>query len=215
MPFAASVFLAAVLAMQSGSAAQDWEKRAEKQAEKIIKLNGTGTDLALQKQILGMSKEDQEVRMKEIATSDPERPEILKQMEQTDSRLTSELKQIVAAHGWPTIALVGAKASQAAAVILIHSPDHDWQEQLIPQLQKLVGREQILGSDIATLIDRVLVSQGKLQRFGTQFKITDGKMVMEPVEDPKHLEKRRAHYMLPPMAIYRTMLRDLYKMPVQ
>jgi hypothetical protein len=215
IPLAASLLLASSLAMQSVSPSQDWEKRFDQQTEKIVKANGTGTDLALQQQILRMVEEDQEIRKKHIAPNEQEFPELVKQMEQTDVRLTNELKQIVASHGWPTVALVGIRASQAAALILIHSPDRDWQEQLIPQLQKLVDLDQIIGSDIAPLIDKVLLSRGQLQRFGTRFKITGGKMVLEPVEDPKHLEERRARYLLPPMKIYRAMLRDMYKMPVQ
>jgi hypothetical protein len=128
-------------------------------------------------------------------------------MESTDVRLTDQLKGIVAQKGWPTISLVGPEASQAAATILVHSPDHDWQRRMMSLLHRLVDQDKIFGSDIAGLTDRTLVSQGKPQKFGTQFKQVDGKMVMMPVKDAKHLEQRRAKYLLPPMLVYRQLIR--------
>lgn len=205
------ISLAAILLVFSCIAsAQDWEKQAEAHAQKLIKKNGPGTDLSLQKQLLAMREKDQSIRMRDINASPKEQPELAKQMESTDIRLTSKLKQIVAAHGWPTIALVGAKASEAAGLILIHSRDHDWQAQLLPSLQQLAEQEKIFGDQVATLTDKILVARGKPQRFGTQFKFANGKMIIEPVEDPQHLEERRAKYGLPPMSIYRKMLAEMY-----
>jgi hypothetical protein len=37
---------------------------------------------------------------------------------------------------------------------------------------------------------------------------------MLPVEDPEHLEQRRAQYLLPPMAEYKKMLADLYHVKI-
>jgi hypothetical protein len=190
--------------------AQDWEKQAEAHAQELIKKNGPGTDLSLQKQLLGMREEDQSIRMREINASSKGRATLAKQMENTDLRLTRELKKIVAAHGWPTIALVGSKASEAAGLILIHSRDHDWQAQMLPSLQRLAEQEKIFGDQVALLTDKILVARGVPQKFGTQFKFVNGKMIMEPVEDPPHLEQRRARYGLPPMSVYRKMLADMY-----
>ena len=113
------------------------------------------------------------------------------------------------------VAVGGAQASQAAAVMLVHSADHPWQEQLLPQLQKLVDEDKIFGSDVAGLTDRILVAQAKPQRFGTQFKTVNGKISLWPIEDSEHLEERRARYLLPPMDVYRKMLSDMYHMPLE
>jgi hypothetical protein len=203
------------MACQVSAQPGDWEARAEARAHRLIEKNGSGTDAALQQELLQMYKTDQEVRTRLNSAPEGERPEITKEMEEIDLRLTARMKQIVAAKGWPTIALVGAEASQAAAVMLTHSSDHEWQALLLPRLRKLVAKEQIFGSDIATLTDRILVSQGNLQLFGTQFKQTDGRMVMMPVKDLEHLEQRRAQYLLPPMPAYRKLLADVYHMPIE
>jgi Family of unknown function (DUF6624) len=84
-----------------------------------------------------------------------------------------------------------------------------------PLLHNLVEQDKIFGSDVAVLTDRILVSEGKPQEFGTQFKQLDGKMVMMPVKDPRHLEKRRAKYLLPPMPVYRKLISDMYHLPAE
>ena len=208
-----ALLAAMVVALIGGTACaqtQKWEQQEEARAQKLIKKNGPGSDTALKKRLASMMAEDQGIRRREINALPKERPELLRQMDKTDAKLTAELKQIVAAHGWPTIALVGARASQGAAVILIHSPDHRWQGELLPGLQKLVQEKKIFGSDIATLTDKILVARHAPQKFGTQFNFANGKMLMEPVEDPEHLEERRALYGLPPMDLYRKMLSDMY-----
>jgi hypothetical protein len=218
MPVAFICFGASILApicCQVSAQQEDWEARAETHAHHLIEKNGPGTDAALKRELLQMYRTDQEIRMRLNSVPEHERPEITKQMEENDVRLTARMKQIVAAKGWPTIALVGPEASQAAAVMLTHSPDHEWQGMLLPRLRKLVAEEQIFGSDIAGLTDRILVSQGKLQLFGTQFKQIDGKMAMMPVRDSKHLEQRRAQYLLPPMPAYRKMLGEMYHMQIE
>lgn len=132
-------------------------------------------------------------------------------MPMVDTRLTRELKAIVAAHGWPTISLVGIEASQAAALILIHSPDHDFQRRLIPELERLVKDKKIVGADVATLIDKTLVAEGRRQRYGTQYSWKgEGPMSMDPVEDPAGLEQRRKAFLLPPLAVYDCYMRATY-----
>jgi hypothetical protein len=197
------------------SAQADWEARAEAKAHQLIQKNGPGTDAALKQGLLKMYAEDQSIRNRLDAAPAEQRAELDKQMEEIDARLTTRLKQIVAAKGWPTIALVGSEASQAAAVMLIHSPDHGWQAARLPHLQKLVREDKIFGSDVATLTDRILVSQGKPQEFGTQYKDEGDKLLIMPIADPKRVDKRRARYMLPPMAAYKKMLSDIHHMPIE
>lgn len=212
-----ALFVGALLVVSSWLEAQpsEWETRAEAHAQALKQKNGPGIDPALTQQLLKMRDDDQGIRMRLNSATPQERATLARQMDATDLRLTAELKQIVKDHGWPTIALVGSEASQAAAVILVHSPDHAWQAELLPSLRRLVEEDKIFGSDIATLTDKLLVSRGKPQVFGTQFKDVDEKMVMMPVIDPQHLDQRRAQYLLPPMSVYRALLHDMYHKPVE
>jgi hypothetical protein len=190
-----------------------WMKRLEDRTDALVKKNGPGTDQALAAELIKMREDDQGVRkaMGDFSTMPPEKQKkLVMDMSATDATLTARLKQIVAQKGWPTISLVGLDASRAAALILIHTEDHAWQKSLLPHLQKLVDQGKIAGDDIALVVDKTLVADGKPQRFGTQFDLKDGAMVMSPVEDRTHLDALRQRYLLPPMAEYTKMLEQMY-----
>ena len=190
--------------------AQDWKEKIEAKKEALIRKNGNGTDARLKAELLAMAESDQDVRKRWLAAPSENRAPIAAEMQQTDKDLTAKLKTIVDAQGWPTISLVGLEASRAAALILTHSPDHDFQRRLLPDLQKLIDDDKIMAADIANIIDKLLVAEGKPQRFGTQIDFRDGNSVLWPIEDPAHLEQRREQYGLTPMAVYKKLLVDKY-----
>jgi hypothetical protein len=134
----------------------------------------------------------------------------MKELSATDAQLTLELKQIVDQKGWPTIALVGIEASNAAMTVLTHTSDHALQLQLLPTLEQLADAGKIDPSSLALVVDKELVAEGKLQRYGSQFKAVDGGMAMYGVEDPDQLDQRRAKALLPPMKAYIEVLERMY-----
>jgi len=162
-----------------------------------------GSDEALRKRLLAMQKADRTIRDRIMVLSPEKQASMAPALKGTDEKLTGELKQIVAQKGWPTISLVGRDASEAASSILLHSPDPDFQKALLPQLERLVTEGQIVGSNVALLVDTILRSEGKPQRFGTQFKIHGDKAVISPVEDPARLDERQAKYQFSSMAEYK------------
>ena len=190
-----------------------WETAFDARHEELIRVNGAGTDTALRDRLLKMGAEDQTVRgffehgkpVSNLTTK-----EMIHKLTETDARLTTELRQIVREKGWPTIALVGIDASNAAMLIFTHTPDHAWQRELLPQLQQLADTDKIDASSLALVIDKELVAEGKLQRYGSQFKFINGTMAMYAVEDPDTLDQRRAKVLLPPMDVYRHMMSDVY-----
>jgi hypothetical protein len=137
-------------------------------------------------------------------------PDMLAKMPATDAELTSELKQIVDQKGWPTISLVGIEASNAAMLVLTHSADHTWQAKLLPQLEQLADAGRIDASQLALVIDKELIAEGKLQRYGTQFKFVNGEMAMYGVEDPGGLDRIRSRALLPPIDVYKQTLSQIY-----
>jgi hypothetical protein len=188
-----------------------WESAIAARHEELIRINGTGTDAALRDQLLKMGKEDQAIRgfangkQTSVMTK-----EMLQKLPATDARLTARLQQIVKDNGWPTIALVGIDASNAAMLVLTHTTDHAWQRQLLPQLQALADANKIDGSGLALVIDKELVAEGKFQRYGSQFKFINGAMSMYAVEDPSTLDQRRAKALLPPIDVYKQLLSQMY-----
>jgi uncharacterized protein DUF6624 len=131
-----------------------------------------------------------------------------------DSARTKRLREIVAAHGWPTPQLVGKDGVNAAWLILQHTPDTAFRRRLLPQLDSAAARGDLPARDMATMMDRILIESGKPQRYGTQFLIVAGRFVAPPLEDTLHVDERRAAVGLPPMAEYVFLLKDMYKLPV-
>jgi hypothetical protein len=159
-----------------------------------------------------MREQDQTARgfVSGSAPKDGSKPAMATNLAEIDATLTEKLKTIVAIKGWPTIALVGIDASNAAMLTLTHTADHDWQRSLLPNLEKLADSGKIDGSALALVIDKELIASGKLQRYGSQFKFVDGAMAMYAVEDPGGLDRRRAQVLLPPMDVYKQLLVSIY-----
>ncbi len=95
-------------------------------------------------------------------------------------------------------------------LILNHSADHAWQNEMLPQLESLAENGEIDGSNLAMFVDKTLIAAGKPQRYGMTFKFVDGKMQMYATEDPAHLAARRERVMLPPLTVYKHMLAKIY-----
>lgn len=184
-----------------------WTNDLAARRAELIKRNGTGTDAALRDELMKMVASDQEAR-----GAGTGHPMYTAQTAAVDVQLTAELKGIVARHGWPTMAMVGYEASNGAMVILTHTKDHAWQRSMLPRLERLAAEGKIDGSVLATMVDKELVSEGKLQRYGTQFKLVDGntKMAMFAVEDPAGLDARRAMVFLTPISVYEQQLEKGY-----
>lgn len=189
----------------------EWKAAVDARKKQLIALNGPGTDAPLRDRLLQMRQTDQAARGFMIgATPRGTMKDQVQQLNATDAELTTQLKGIVAGQGWPTISLVGIDASGAAMLILTHTADHDWQVQLLPQLEQLADASKIDASQLALVIDKQLVAAGKLQRYGTQFKFINGHMAMYAVEDPAGLDALRSRAMLPPMSFYKQLLATMY-----
>jgi hypothetical protein len=67
---------------------------------------------------------------------------------------------------------------------------------------------------LAMVIDKELVAEGKLQRYGSQFRLINGEIAMYAVEDPANLDKRRARALLPPMDVYKNQMEQIYHLKV-
>lgn len=137
-----------------------------------------------------------------------------KQMLRADSARTTRLRAIVEAYGWPDSVRAGAEASNAAFLILQHSADRAFQREMLPILEELALEGAVPRDEVAMLVDRVLVHDGLPQRYGTQFSLVDGRLVMDSVVDPTHLEERRRSMGLPTMEEYMRAMRELYQMEV-
>ena len=133
----------------------------------------------------------------------------IKAMLAVDADNLAWLKQLVAKQGFPTVAQVGRSGVANAFLLVQHADtDPDFQASMLEVLRARVAEDGIRKSEVAMLTDRVLIAQGKPQRYGSQYaQAKDGGLVPKPTEDPAHVDERRDGMELPPMALYECVLR--------
>jgi hypothetical protein len=93
------------------------------------------------------------------------------------------MKEIVRQFGWPGPELIGQDGTDAA-FILVQQADHEFQKQKLPLVKSAYQAGKLQGQFYALLLDRVLVSEGKPQVYGTQAKAFDKRKGKEPVPEP-------------------------------
>ncbi len=171
------------------------------------------TSPALRDELLAMAQRDQAVRQKMIANHTD--PAVIAEMNGVDARDTARMRQIVAQYGWPTFHMVGLDGEEVAALLVQHADlDPTFQAYCLPLEKSAAERGDAMKPDIALLTDRVRLAQGKKQVYGTQFTWggPTGDAEPKPLEDPAHVDQRRASMGLVPLAQYRQMLLEVYKL---
>ena len=112
----------------------------------------------------------------------------------TDRANTEWLKADVKDNGWPRLSREGPKMAEDAWLLIQHA-DHDvaFQREVLPLLEALLPSKDVAPQAYALLYDRVATAEKRLQRYGTQGRCV-GEATWEPwpVEDPDHLDERRA-----------------------
>lgn len=106
-----------------------------------------------------------------------------------------KLAKIIDTYGWPTKELVGDNASGEVFFLVQHSLDVELQKKCLKKFKQVFDNNVNDLIQIAYLEDRILVTTGQKQLYGTQYK--KGKLY--PVEDPDNLNRRRAQIGLAPV----------------
>jgi len=123
-----------------------------------------------------------------------------------DSMLAGQMRGILDRFGLPTRSMVGPAGADAAMLVV----QHNWslQERVLAMARALPSG-QISPQALAMLEDRVLVHQGKAQRFGTQFSAgPDGRFRFDQTDDLAGLAARREGAGLPPITVYVCLLEE-------
>jgi hypothetical protein len=146
----------------------------------------------LREELLRRAEDDQAVRRR-LPPGGICPPELAAEWRRIDSENTAFLKQAVAQSGWPGIAAVGPDGATAAWLLLQHADaDHDFQKACLPLLEQAVADGDAEPWGLAMLTDRLRVADGLPQVYGSQYRWTDGVFGPYPIEDPDHLDARRA-----------------------
>jgi len=157
---------------------------------------------------------DQQVRDAWVAAGMRLESKQTKVMHEADASNTAWLKGVIDHSGFPTPEQVGKQGVNDAWLLVQHAEaDPGFQSRVLAMLEPCVHDGTIRASDYAMLDDRVRINQGKPQRYGSQFAgdaAKPGEMHLSPVEDPAHLDERRARMGLMPMRDYECALRATY-----
>jgi hypothetical protein len=113
----------------------------------------------------------------------------------------ARLRAIIVTHGWPTERLVGADGAKAAHRIAQHSINHP---EFMRECRRLLDEASMKGEvprwQFAFIDDRIRVFEGLPQRYGTQWGGGPHGLEPYPIEDPDHVDARRAALDLPSLA---------------
>ena len=120
------------------------------------------------------------------------------------ARNGDRLAQIMDAHGWPTVTLVGKEAARRAFLIAQHADRQlDVQRRALKLMEQAVAAGEASVRDLAFLRDRVLVNEGHKQIYGTQIAdLRDGVPIPWPCQEPDRVDELRAEVGIEPFATY-------------
>lgn len=159
---------------------------------------------SLRRVLLSLAERDQAVRQNFGARITD--TNYVKQLLSLDSLLAATMTGILERYGLPMRSMVGPEGSDAGMLIV----QHNWSlQERVLAMAKSAPRGQISPEKLAILEDRVLVHQGKPQRFGSQFSAgTDGVFKFASLADTTKLDARRAAVGMPPMRAYVCMMEE-------
>jgi hypothetical protein len=120
-----------------------------------------------------------------------------------DSINLIKVKSILDKYGWVGEDIVGEEGNSTLFLVIQHS-DQVTQEKYLPMMREAVKNGKAQGSDLALLEDRVALSQGKRQIYGSQIGRDPETQFyyVSQLEDPDNVDKRRAEVGLGPLSEY-------------
>ena len=132
----------------------------------------------------------------------PQMRELWARQTESDNHNIRRLEEIIAEIGWPKRTEVGDRAASAAFLILQHSA-LSYQKKYLALARAAVATNEMRGSSLALLEDRILLREGKNQIYGSQVRQNDaGQWEAVSLEDPESVDQRRASVGLGPLSEY-------------
>lgn len=194
---------------------QDQDQNPDQGRDQIQQVNifqDRGSNPELARELLEMIKPDQAIRHKleVLREDDPKLHSMEQDMLSVDRRNQARLNEIISIYGWPGAELVGVEASSAAWLMLHHGPSNIT-DHFLPVLQKAADAGEIDKSNVALSVDRVLLSQGKKQIYGSHLvRNKQGNYVPSPLEDAVNVNERRRKVGLGAIELYEKVMGDVY-----
>ncbi|MEO8150823.1 MAG: DUF6624 domain-containing protein [Bacteroidia bacterium] len=153
--------------------------------------------------------DDQKYRQQLFDTSNKygndsrEAKEIWKIIDEKDAANVIKVTKILDKHGWLGPDVIWDKGNMTLFLVIQHA-DAKTQEKYLPVMREAVKNGKAQSSQLALLEDRVALSQGKKQIYGSQINMDEktGKYIIAPIEDETNVNERRASVGLGPLEDY-------------
>lgn len=148
---------------------------------------------AIRRELLSMVGEDAAVR-EELESDGSLFRGYHPRMEAVHRRNGARLEVIVDRHGWPGRSLAGDDGAEAAWLIAQHAISVPaFQRRALEALREAIANGDAPAWHAAMLEDRIRSSEGRPQRYGTQFDWDENGQMSPypPIEDPEGLDERR------------------------
>ncbi len=122
-----------------------------------------------------------------------------------ENEFTQYLKKVVDKYGWLTISKFGKDVSYQVGILVTHTQDKKFAQKCLRLMEENI--DDIDKTNFAIVYDKVMISAGKLQKYGTKLKSyfkDNGEVVTEvmPLENPEKVEEFRRQVGLPPLEEY-------------
>ncbi|MDQ3929805.1 MAG: hypothetical protein M3328_11770 [Chloroflexota bacterium] len=156
----------------------------------------------LRAELLEMERADRAKRAELVERGELHKFGYHPEMEEVHRRHNARMHDIISAHGWPGKSLVGEDGCRAAGFIVQHAIlDPELQRLCVGLLTEAVASGEAEGFMLALLTDRVLIEEGQLQIYGTQYTGASGGGVEPlPIAGLETVDDRRRAVGLPPLA---------------
>jgi VWFA-related protein len=173
----------------------------------------TTPDKKLKEELLKIAAKQREVLM-EVVDKDKLKESDQKKLKKLYTENSDKLCQILKTRGWPTDTVVDREGVFAAFYILKNAGTFELQRDLLPVIVAVVKKDPSQKPEFAALLDRLRVSAGMKQLFGTQAVTMNGFLVLYPIEDEAKINVRRAEYGLSEIDAYTRRLERTYGKPL-
>ena len=141
-------------------------------------VNDKKIDQALRQELLNRLEQDQRARLS---------PALAAEMSAVDKPNLVRVKEIIAKYGWPGKSLVDTDGASAFFMLVHHAAWQtdrpSYQAEVLPLMRRAVEQDEASAADLAYLVDRVNVFEGKPQIYGTQ--------PGHPIENEAEVDQRR------------------------
>jgi VWFA-related protein len=170
-------------------------------------------DKKLNEELVKIAQKQREL-LKQVVARDQAKNSDQQKLHKLYEKDTARFCQILKTSGWPTSELVGENGVPAAYHILKNSSSYEFQRDLLPVIIAVIKNDPTQKPEFAGLFDRLRVSAGMKQLFGTQAVSVGGFIVLYPIEDEPRIDARRTEFGMPDMRQNIQTLQRIYGKPV-